>query len=627
MMQTDQEKRRQDNQARIIRYVAVGLIILAVGIWLGRGAGKGGGESGGTEGGGLIGGHQHEQGRAAVQYYTCGMHPWVILPKPGNCPICQMKLVPLDPSKFTSEIAIDPVMTQDIGVRVAPVVTGPLTRVIRTVGTVDYNETALRDVNLKVAGWVEKLHVDYTGQKVQKDQPLLEIYSPELYSAQVEYIQAYKASAAGGIGTAGNTMLELTRSRLENFGITSEQIRQLEQSGKPSRTMVLTSPFEGLVVVKNVYEGMKVEAGMQLLRIADLSQVWVMVALYEYQIPFIEVGQQADMTLTYIPGQVFKGKVAYIYPFLNPETRQLKVRLEFDNPDLFLKPGMYANVELRSTLARDGLLVPREAVIDTGTRQVAFVSLGGGRFEPRNVTVGVEAEGGMIEILDGLKAGEMVVVSGEFLLDSESRLRKALAKMVKGELAAEQTAQAAPTTKPAPVSEAMPPQASGLVATIVKDYLRIGLNLSSDTLEGVSQPASEIAAAVDKLLAIAMSDPHFWHRHDEIADVRGKSLALAAVKDIEQARQAFADLSIALSKFLQAVGVPAEVGLEIQELHCPMYRQGQGGTIWLQAAGEVRNPYYGKVMLGCYDSKKTLPVAVAAAAIQPATAPTTKPND
>jgi multidrug efflux pump subunit AcrA (membrane-fusion protein) len=564
-------------------------------------------------------GHRHGAGGAGQaaeekhQYYTCGMHPWVILPKPGDCPICHMKLVPLDPAKFTKEIAINPVMTQNIGVRVSPVVTGPVTQVVRTVGTVDYDETLVRDVNLKISGWVEKLYVNAIGQPVEKNQLLLEIYSPDLYTAQVDYLLAFKGkdllknAPPSDVATMDADLLAAARKRLEYFDISPQQIEELEKSGKASKTMTLRSRFRGTVVGKNVFDGQKVDAGMQLLRIADLSRVWIMVTIYEYQIPYIEVGQKAVMSLPYMPGQVFEGKVTYIYPYLNPELRQAKVRLEFDNPGLFLKPGMFAKVELHRTLATDRTLVPREAVIDTGIRQIAFVSRGEGRFEPREVQVGVEAEGGMLEILDGLKPGEMVVTSSEFLLDSEARLREALAKMVKGTAAAEQKAEAAV----AGTSElaALPDAAAKALSAILDGYLATGDRLSNDAIEGLTAPARQIAENVNALVEVLIpDDEHFWHRHMETGDIRGRALEIIDAKDLAQARQKFADLSVALRKLLRATGVPPAYGKEVQELHCPMYREKQGGTIWMQTAGEVHNPYYGKAMLGCFDTRFSLPV-------------------
>lgn len=577
--------------------------------------------------------HGEQQAEAGgTHYYTCGMHPWVVLPKPGDCPICHMKLVPLDPSKFTGEVAINPVITQDIGVRVAPVTSGPVTRTIRTVGSVDYNETLVRDVNLKITGWVEKLHVDYVGKPVKKGQPLLDIYSPELYSAQEEYLQAYRstrgattAAAAPATRTGAelskwNTdLLAAARKRLEFFDISPEQVRELEKSGQVSKVLTLRSPYDGLVIQKAAQEGMKVDGGTRLYRIADLSNVWVMATLYEYQLPYVQLGQEAVMTLPYIPGQTFKGKVAYVYPYLNQALRQISVRLEFDNPEMVLKPGMFVSIEFRSTLARDRTLVPREAVIDTGERQVAFVSRGEGKFEPRNVKLGAEAEGGMVEVLDGLRPGEQVVTSGQFLLDSESRLREALARMVRGGLASEQTVQA--TVKGASELASLPQAAAKALTGMLDSYFAIGDKLAANTMQGIAEPARELAAGVDALLKVEIAgNPHFWHMHAETATARGKALELAQAADAEKARLMFADLSTAMEKLLKATGIPPEYGKEVQELHCPMYREGQGGTWWLQRAGAIRNPYMPD-MPECHDQRFALPVTGAAAASQPSSSP------
>jgi RND family efflux transporter MFP subunit len=566
---------------------------------------------------------QAEATKAAKQYYTCGMHPWVVLPAPGDCPICHMKLVPLDPSKFTGQISINPVMTQNIGVRTAPVTVGPVTRIIRTVGAVDYNENLVWDVNLKVAGWIEKLHVTYVGQPVEKGQPLFELYSPELYTAQEEYLLALKGKAAAkGIDGAAPSpelarmegdLLAAARKRLQNFDISDEQIAALEKSGIAAKTMTIRSPRKGLVIAKTVYEGMRVETAMQPFRIADHSKVWVLVTLYEYQLPFVEVGQKAVMTLPYLLNKEFEGKITYIYPHLDTELRQVKVRLEFDNPDLLLKPGMFATIELARTLAKDRILVPREAVTDTGVRKVAFVSLGEGRFEPREVRVEAEAEGGMIEIVDGLKPGEMVVTSGQFLLDSEARLREALAKMIQGNLAAEQKAETA-VAGPAAL-RSMPEAAAKALSGVLDAYFQVGEKLAADSMDGVAAPARQVAENVDALLKLEIPDnPHFWHQHAEVAEIRGHALELVGAKDIDKAREQFADLSIALSKLVRATGVPPSYPKAVEELHCPMYREGQGGTTWLQPAGKVKNPYYGKKMIECYDRKVTMPVTGAPSA-------------
>ncbi len=586
----------------------------ALTLWLGSVAGLGIGKEWHKLLSTLRGGEQASAQTETNQYYTCGMHPWVVLPHPGDCPICGMKLVPLDPAKFTGEVTINPVVAQNIGIRVSPIISGPVVRTIRTVGTVAFDETAMRDVNIKVGGWIEKLYVDSLGAPVKKGEPLFELYSPELYAAQEEYLLAWKnrnkvgADFVPDAAQGAKDLLSSSRTKLEYFDITAKQISELQERGTPAKTMTLRSPHDGVVIAKHATEGMKVDSGMQVYRIADLSKVWAMVTLYEYQLPYVEVGQSATMSLSYLPGQRFEGKVIYIYPYLSDKTRQVDVRLEFDNTAGLLKPGMYATVELHSTLARDRTLAPRSAIIDTGERKVAFVSLGEGRFEPRNVQTGAEAQDGMIEVLDGLKPGEKVVTSGQFLIDSEANVREALAKMIKGNLSVDQK----PTVESVGTSAlaALPDAATKSLATILNNYLAIQKKLAGDSIEGATEPAGAIARQVAALLKVEMpDDPHFWHKHEEVASVRGKALELAQAKSLESARLNFADLSVALDKLLKATGVPKDFGQEVQELHCPMYRQGQGGTIWLQTAGEVANPYYGSAMPGCFDKRLALPVA------------------
>jgi len=550
-----------------------------------------------------------------TRFYTCGMHPWVVLPAPGDCPICHMELTPLDPAKFTGEITIDPVVTQNIGVRVAPVVSGPLTRTVRTVGKVDYDETTVRDINTRVDGWMETLHVDYVGARVEAGQPLFDVFSRELYSAQEEYLIALRASGSQTptldfvpeVASDRTRNREAARQRLELFGITPEQIEKLEQDGQVSRTMTITSPYGGLVTEKHAFEGMRVTPGMLAYRIADLSKVWVFVTLYEYQLPFVQEGQTAVMTLPYIPGQRFEGSVAYVYPWLEEKTREVRVRLEFANPDLLLKPGMFATVELRGLLSAERTLAPREAIIDTGERQVAFVSRGAGKFEPRQVSMGVQAEDGMVEVLAGLRPGELVVTSGQFLLDSEARIREALGKMIRGDMASEQE-RVAVLVGPSELTSLPAGMAADLHA-LLERYFQIETLLAQDRFDGTAQPARDVAAAVDRLLAAEIpARPHFWHEHDEAAEVRGKALELTESASLADARLHFGDLSVALTRLLTATGVPATLGKEVRELHCPMFREGQGGSIWLQPSGAVRNPYFGPIMLECFDRERSLPV-------------------
>lgn len=557
-----------------------------------------------------------------IQYYTCGMHPWVILPHPGDCPICHMKLTPLDPAKFSGEVSIDPVVVQNIGVRIEPVTEGPLVRTIRTVGSVDYDETRVRDVNTKLSGWIEKLHVDYVGASVSEGDPLFEVYSPALLAAEEEYLLALRAQAPGGTPLPGALDLaESARTKLSLFDITPAQIDALAATGKASRTMTLLSPHTGVVIAKHANEGMKIDPGMQVFQIADLSKVWVLVTLYESQLPFVSLGQSATMSLPYIPGQTSEGRVVYIYPYVNTKTREVQVRLEFDNADGLLKPGMFATIELRSTLRQHAVLVPREAVISTGKRDIAFVSLGEGRFDPRELRLGVETGDGQVEILDGLAPGELVVTSGQFLLDSESRVREALAKMIRGDMASDQTTQAASagSTELKGMPQAM---ATGLAAAL-DAYFLLGEQLASDSASGLDEPARALAAALDGVIGIEMpGDEHFWHRHTEVATARGGALELVGETDLDAAREHFADLSVALDTLLRSTGIPPGYASAVQSLHCPMFRDGQGGSTWLQPEGAVRNPFFGSAMLRCFDRRETIPVTGATE-----TSPTDRPTD
>lgn len=579
-------------------------------------------------------GHDHageadDDASGATQYYTCGMHPWVILPRPGDCPICHMKLTPLDPAKFTGRVAIDPVVVQNIGVRIEPVSEGPLVRTIRTVGTVDYDETRVRDVNTKVAGWIEVLHVDFLGASVEQGQPLFEVYSPALFQAQEEYLLALRTQREASGGREGQPLdlVASARTKLELFDVTPQQIDALAEAGRPSRTMAVLSPHTGTVIAKHANEGMRIEPGMQVFRIADLSRVWVLVTLYESQLPFVSEGQKAVMSLPYIPGQTFEGRVVYIYPYVDTRTREVQVRLEFENPTGLLKPGMFATVELQSTLKREAVLAPRAAVIATGTRSVAFVSLGEGKFEPRDVRIGAETGDGRVEVLEGLRPGELVVTSGQFLLDSESRVREALAKMIRGDLASEQAAQVA--TAGTSELESLPePVASGL-SDALRAYFTIGDRLAADSSSGIAAPAKSLAAALDRTIGVPIpSDEHFWHRHTEAAIARGKALELVSASDLATARELFADLSVALDRLIRATGVPPELEISVQSLHCPMFQEGQGGALWLQPAGAVRNPFFGTMMLECFDRREALPVTGESPAMEDAMPlPNTAPHD
>ena len=327
-------------------------------------------------------------------------------------------------------IQITPERQQLIGVKFGIVEMRPLEKVIRTVGRVDYDERKVVTISTKIGGWIEDLYVDFTGRFVKKGEPLLTIYSPELVSTQEEYLIALRArkdlikSPFPEIAASGNALAESAKRRLKLWDISDEQIKALEESGEAKKTLTLYSPFSGFVLEKMAYKGMNVMPGMTLFRIADLSVVWLYADIYEYELPFIRLGQQASIQLSYLPQESFTGKVIYIYPSLNPETRTAKVRFEFPNPQGKLKPEMYANVEIKVHLGRKPL-VPDGAIIDTGLRQIAIVDKGDGYFEPREVKVGAKVND-YYEVIRGLKIGERVVTSANFLIDSESKFKEAI---------------------------------------------------------------------------------------------------------------------------------------------------------------------------------------------------------
>lgn len=445
--------------------------------------------------------HGHEE--AAT--YRCPMHPAVVADRPGSCLVCGMDLVvdrtesastpkngereiahwraPMDPSYtadapgkspmgmdlipvFTDELSatgtvqIDPVTVQNIGVKTQSVRRQQLNRTVRTVGRVDYDETRMTDVNTKIAGWVEKLHVDYTGQLVEKGQPLLDIYSPQLVAAQEEYLtvldhkRRLEASADKDARQGGVDLLHASMLRLHHWDVTGSQIRELERTGEVKRTMTVYSPQEGAVVHKAVFAGAHIMPGQHLYRIAELSPVWVYADVYQYESSWVREGMEAQVELSYLPGKQFSGRVNHVFPFLEPKTRTVKVRISFPNPDLELKPEMYTNVTIHSPVSEDALVVPVQAIIHSGERNVAVVNLGDGRFQPRDLVLGVEADG-LYQVLEGLREGEHIVTSAQFLIDSESNLKAAVDAMV----ATVGDAEATPTSRPH-AAESHPPHAN-----------------------------------------------------------------------------------------------------------------------------------------------------------------------
>ncbi len=421
---------------------------------------------------------------APAQKYQCPMHPQIIQDHPGDCPICGMKLVPIegggakapegkgkllfyrspmDPAVTSptprkdemgmdyvpvyesdlqgegpsaagrAAVVIDPERQQLIGLKTAPVVAGNVSGSVRTVGKVAVDETRVRKVNVKVDGFIEKLYVDYLGMPVAKGSPLFSLYSPDFVSAQREYLLALKTAAdlsPGAFKSNGDALVAAARERLRLWDVPEREIDQLAKTGQVRKDLVLRSPVAGVVTAKMVVQGSRVGPGDAPFEITDLSHIWVQADLYESDLPKVKVGDSATFTAQALPGRTFKGRVAFIDPVLDPQTRTAKARLAFANPKGELKPALFGEAVIQGH-DRKGLLVPLDAVMDAGTQKVAFVALGDGRFEPRVVTTGATS-GEQVQILTGLEPGEQVVTGASFLVDSESRLRAALAQMAAG---------------------------------------------------------------------------------------------------------------------------------------------------------------------------------------------------
>ena len=342
--------------------------------------------------------------------------------------------VPTAPSaspKKTAEVPslqIPPEKQQLIGVKTVEVSLKPMEKVIRTVGRIEYDERRLATVNTKVEGWIERLYVDYTGKYVKKGGPLAEIYSPELFATQQEFINLVKWSKTQkteGFGKMlaqdAQQILEAARERLRLWDITDSQIKKIEESGKPIRTLTIYSPVSGYIVQKMALQGMRVMPGEKLFDVADLSTVLVIADIYEYELPLIKMGDTARINLSYFPGKEFFSTIDLIYPTLSEETRTTKVRFTIPNPDGALKPNMYTDVQVKIDLGTK-LAIPAEAVIDTGERHVVYVDKGGGNFEPREVALGLK-ENGLVEVIRGLNGGERVASTANFLIDSEAKLK------------------------------------------------------------------------------------------------------------------------------------------------------------------------------------------------------------
>jgi len=418
------------------------------------------------------------------QLWTCGMHPQVIQDHPGICPICHMKLVPLnvnsdaeagnsssgkrkilyywDPMLGPSSIAhapgknamgmdlvpvyedeqsagptvrIDPTIVQNMGVRTAEVSRGPLTKTVRTVGILEVPEPGQYDINLKVNGWIKNLYANQEGMHVHKGEALFDLYSPDLELAEEELIGAVKSlksldpNAPDALRSESQNLVDSAKQKLRLWDVADQDIDAIANADKAPQAVPFRNPADGDVADKMVVQGSGVQAGMKVMRIEDHTKLWLKAQVYEDDMPLVSLGQIVQVTVDGVPGKTYSGPITFIYPHLDHMTRTMTVRVTLENPKHELSPGMYATANIMTQPVSDAVWVPREAVIDTGTRQFAFVALGDGHFEPRKVRMGVMGDDDRVQIVEGLAPAETVVTSGQFLLDVESRTTEAIDKL------------------------------------------------------------------------------------------------------------------------------------------------------------------------------------------------------
>jgi Cu(I)/Ag(I) efflux system membrane fusion protein len=372
----------------------------------------------GREGGGAPSGGGSDE----IAYWTCSMHPSVHAHEPGTCPICSMNLTPVTNADEQSGVVhVDEARQKAIGVHSEKVVKAPMTLDIRAVGKLTYDETRLTDVVLKVSGYVSGLKVTAMGQAVKKGETLFEVYSPDLFAAEQDYLLARSTSVALGSAGRGEDLIRAAETRLGLLGVSAGQISSIAKSGQPIEKLAFSAPASGYVIEKNIVEGASIQAGERLLRLAALDRVWVEADVFEADLGRITKGQTATIALSYIPDRTFEGKVTFIFPYLDPNARTGRVRIELPNTGLELKPDMYANVTFHVTLG-DRIQIPTSAILFTGPRRIVIVDLGDGKLAPREVTIGAQS-GDRAEVLSGLKDGDLVVTSGNFLIAAESRIR------------------------------------------------------------------------------------------------------------------------------------------------------------------------------------------------------------
>ncbi|WP_456413525.1 efflux RND transporter periplasmic adaptor subunit [Thiolapillus sp.] len=459
--------------------------------------------------------HSADDGEKEILYWVAPMDPNYRRDEPGKSPM-GMDLIPVyaEADDEGSDVSISPAVVQNLGVRTESVKAGTLPRLIDTVGYIDYDASRVSHIHLRVSGWIEKLAVKSAGERVTKGQRLFNLYSPDLVNVQEEFLRALSGGNKG--------LIEASRDRLNALGISRGQIVQLEKRRKVRQNIAIYAPQDGVVSELPVREGMYAKPAMNVMTLADLSSVWLIAEVFERQADWVGVGDKAEVTLPYLPGKIWQGEVEYVYPSLDMKTRTLLVRLRFDNPGESLKPNMYARVKLYASPRENVISIPMEALIRTGAKDRVIVEVGAGRFDAREVVAGIES-GERIEILEGLEVGEKVVVSGQFLIDSEASLKASFMRMTDVDASDEKAPQASETPAKA--------KGHGLV---------LAINVEQKEIELRHAPIAELGWPEMEMLFPVDADIRDLQVGEEISfelEKRGRVYAIVTIWPGKQERQ------------------------------------------------------------------------------------------
>jgi membrane fusion protein, copper/silver efflux system len=575
---------------------------------------------------------------ADVDYYTCTMHPSVHSKDPGKCPICSMDLVPVmkkvsnettakgnsggmtdngsssmgsmtmpspnQESGKSTEFTVPVERQQQIGVTYAAVMKRPIQLSIRSVGMLEPDTSKMFDYVSRVDGYVEELKVNSPGQQVSQGQPLITIYSPDLRSTEQELVNILNDRDRSGTGRASNDQLiDATKRRLKLWNVSDQEIVELEKNRKPSDQLVLRSPFDGVVNEVMGRPGMNVKMGDKLVSVLDLSNLWVWAEFYENEVGLLKQGQRIDVSLPSFPNQTFQGQIAVINPVIDAAKRTARVRIDIPNPRGQLRPGMYANVEVKINDG-EGLTIPVQAALPTGERMLVFLDRGQGKLLPRYVQVGRsfttfdgQQQESYYQVVNGLQEGDRIVSSANFLIDAESQVQGAL-KDWQGE---------EPASTP-PMTEKPPNGSSNsnfdaVVKSLLDSYKRLHELLAENKFSQVPKEAETLQKQVHQLLEL--DPPSKREQYKDLVDKLHRSADQFTPNDIDHARMEFGQFSADLIAFLK--DFMPQVDDPLYTIECPMWKKSP--AVWLQDSTLVKNPFLGPDMPTCGTVQETLQAA------------------